>query len=98
MGEAGAEAVTHPKDWKVVPFASVGTDEAFMREMLELVTILEGSLIEGEQREKAKHAIMTIMMDGLLPAFLELRAIRSPETARLPVAERLQPYEDFARK
>jgi len=46
--------MTHPKDWKQVHFANVGTDEAFIREMLELVTILEGSLIFGEQRENAK--------------------------------------------
>jgi len=92
------EAMSHPRDWKPVHFANVGTDEAFIREMLELITILEGSLILGEQREKAKGAIMTIMNDGLIPAFMELRTIRAPETASLPVADRLQPYEDFARK
>ena len=81
-----------------MPFASVGTQEAFVREMLELVSILEGSTICGEQRERARSAIMTVMIDGALPAFLELRSIRSPETANLPVAERFQPYEDFARK
>jgi hypothetical protein len=90
--------MTHPKDWKTVKFADVGTDEAFVREMLELITILEGSLIEGERREKAKSAMITIMNDGLIPAFMELRVIRAPETVNLPMAERLQPYEDFARK
>jgi len=90
--------MTHPKDWKVAPLASVGTEEAFMREMLEVVEILNGTLIEGHQRDESKHAIMTIMMDGLVPAFMELRAIRAPETASLPLAERYQPYEDFARK
>jgi len=81
-----------------VKFANVGTGEAFVREMLELVTILDGSLIGGEQREKARSAIMAVMNDGLIPAFMELRIIRAPETASLPMAERLQPYEDFARK
>lgn len=90
--------MTHLKDWKSMRFANVGTDEAFIREMLELVSILEGSLIEGEQRQKAKGAIVTIMNDGLIPAFMELRTIRAQETADLPMAERLQPYEDFARK
>src|SRR5882762_676635 len=92
------EAMSHPRDWKPVHFANVGTDEAFIREMLELITILEGSLILGEQREKAMGAILTIMNDGLIPAFMELRTIRAPETASLPIADRLQPYEDFARK
>jgi len=82
----------------VAPFASVGTQEPFMREMLELVDILEGSLIFAERRELARSAIMTVMTDGVLPAFLELRSIRSPHTANLPLTERFQPYEDFARK
>ena len=90
--------MTHPKDWKVAPFASVGTDEAFVREILEVEDILQGPLIEGSQRELAKSAIMTILMDGLVPALMELRAIRAPETAMLPLTERFQPYEDFARK
>lgn len=46
----------------------------------------------------AKGAILTIMNDGLIPAFMELRTIRAPETGGLPIADRLQPYEDFARK
>lgn len=90
--------MTHPKDWKVAPFANVGTDEAFVREILEVEEILQGTLIDGSQREQVKSAIMTILMDGLVPAFMELRTIRAPETAKLPLAERFQPYEDFARK
>ncbi|MGC0771316.1 MAG: hypothetical protein WB543_00160, partial [Candidatus Acidiferrum sp.] len=90
--------MSHPKDWKPVHFANIGTDEAFIREMLEVLEILKGTMIEGSQREKAKNAIGTVMTDGLIPAFMELRAIRSPETSNLPLAERFQPYEDFARK
>jgi hypothetical protein len=92
------EAVTLPKDWQLAHFANVGTDETFMREMLEIEQILQGTLIEGPQREEAKSAIMTILLDGLIPAFMELRTIRAPETVKLPLAERFQPYEDFARK
>lgn len=90
--------MSHPKDWKVVPFANVGTDEAFIREMLEVLEILNGTMIEGTQREKANDAIGTIMHDGLIPAFFELSAIRAPEARNLPLAEKYQPYEDFARK
>jgi hypothetical protein len=90
--------MSHPRDWKVAPFASVGTDEPFVKEMLEVLDILNGTVIEGQQREKVKTAITTIMMDGLIPAVMELRVIRAPETINLPLAERFQPYEDFARK
>jgi hypothetical protein len=88
----------NPKQWKVAAFANVGTDEAFVREMLEVLELLKGTLIEGPQREQANHAITTILTDGLVPAFMELRTLRAPETKSLPLAERFQPYEDFARK
>jgi hypothetical protein len=90
--------MSHPKDWKPVHFANVGTDEAFIREMLEVVQILGGTMIEGQQREHAKDAIATIMTDGLIPTFVELQGIRESQTKNLPVVEKLQLYEDFARK
>lgn len=79
-------------------FANIGTDEAFVRELLEVVEILEGSLIVGEQRQNSKHCIITIMSDGLMPTFLKLREIRESQTKNMPVVDRLQLYEDFARK
>ncbi len=90
--------MSHPKDWKPVHFANVGTDEAFIREMLEVVQILGGTMIEGQQREHANDAIATIMTDGLIPTFVELQGIRESQTKNLPVVEKLQLYEDFARK
>jgi len=88
----------NPDQWKVAHFANIGTDEAFVREVLELVELLKGTFIGGTQREQANHGIMMILTDGLMPTFMELRTIRAPETKHLPVAERFQPYEDFARK
>ena len=91
-------AMTEPRDWKVAPFARVGTQEPFVREMLEVLELLKGTMVVNQQREQANDAIATILTDGLIPAFLELRTIRSPETNNLPLAEKFQPYEDFARK
>jgi hypothetical protein len=90
--------MNHPKDWKVVHFANVGTDEIFIRQMLEVLEILKGTLIEGQERENANNAIGTVLSDGLIPTFMELRSIRESQTKSLPVVERLQLYEDFARK
>lgn len=90
--------MSSPKDWKIAHFANVGTDEAFVRETLEVMEILKGTMLEGSEREKSNNAIATILTDGLIPAFMELRTIRAPGTVNLPLAERFQPYEDFARK
>jgi hypothetical protein len=90
--------MSHPKDWKPVHFADVGTDEVFIREMLEMINILDGTLIEGQRREEAKHAMVTIMADGLIPTFMELRSIRESQIKKLPLVEKLQLHEDFARK
>jgi hypothetical protein len=92
------ETMTEPMNWKFAHFANVGTGEAFVQQILEVEEVLQGTLIVGQAREQAKNAIMTIMTDGLIPAFQELRMIRAPETANLPLTERFQPYEDFARK
>ena len=88
----------NPKDWQVAHLANVGTDEAFVREILEVVEILDGSMIEGQQRQESKTAIMTVLGDGLIPSYLELRKIRESQTQTMPVVDRLQLYEDFARK
>jgi hypothetical protein len=90
--------MTHPKDWKVAKLADVGTDEAFVRENLELITILNGTLIFGKQRDEVRNAICTIQIDGLVPAFLELRGIREIQGKDLPVVDKFQLYEDFSRK
>lgn len=92
------KAITHPKDWKVVTLAEVGTDEAFVRESLELVTILRASLIEGKQREDAQNAIVDVQTNGLIPAFLELRSIRESRGKDLPLLDQYQMFEDLSRK
>jgi hypothetical protein len=90
--------MTHPKDWKVMKLADVGTDERFVRETLELFDLLNGTMIEGKRREESRDAIGTILTDGLIPTFLELRGIRESKNRDLPLLDNLQLYEDFARK
>lgn len=90
--------MTHPKDWKLAKLADVGMDEAFVRENVELITILNGTLIGGKQREEVTHAIAKIQIDGLIPAFLELRSIRDSQGKDLPLVDKFQMFEDFSRK
>jgi hypothetical protein len=90
-----AEEGKEPNEWKMV---HVGTSEefieAFSGEILELV---DGSLIFGDEREAAKNAIMTVVVEGLMPAFEHLKKIRTSGTTALPELNRRQLYEDFAR-
>jgi hypothetical protein len=87
-----------PHKWKVEHVANVGGDEGFVKQMLELGTILEAGTIFNPRREEVKHSIISILMDGLTPAFLELEQIRASMGKQLPLMNREQLYEDFARK
>jgi len=55
-------------------------------------------MIEGAQREDVKHALVSILIDGLMPAFLKLGEIRASVDQAMPLMNREQLYEDFARK
>jgi hypothetical protein len=90
--------MAEPNQWKIQHFANVGTGERFVRETLELFDVLNGSLIVEPQRQAAKDAIGAILTDGLVPTFLELKGIRETRQQELPLADRFQQYEDFARK
>jgi hypothetical protein len=87
-----------PYKWKVEKFAEIGWDEAFVRHVTELCTVLNATLIEGKQREDVNNAIMAILTDGLMPAFAELEKIRAFDGRSLPVMERRELYHDFCRK
>jgi len=93
-----AEEGKEPNQWQVVHFANVGTSEEFIEtfsgEFLELV---DASHIHGAERDAVKNAIMTVLTEGLMPAFEHLRQIRASVTTSLPELNRRQLYEDFAR-
>ena len=87
-----------PHKWKVEKFAEIGGDETFVRHVTELATILDATLIFDKQREDVKSAIMTILTDGLMPAFSELEKIRASDGKALPLMDRRELYHDFCRK
>jgi len=87
-----------PHKWKVEKFAEIGWNETFVRHVTELCTIVDASLIFDQQRADAKSAIMTILTDGLMPAFSELQKIRALEGKQLPLMDRRETYHDFCRK
>nr|AOS95229.1 hypothetical protein [uncultured bacterium] len=93
-----AEEGKEPNEWKVVHFANVGTSEEFIETFSgEILELVDGSLIFDEEREAVKNAIMTIVVEGLMPAFEHLKKIRASIITPLPELNRRQLYEDFAR-
>jgi hypothetical protein len=87
-----------PNQWEQVHFANVGTSEEFVDVFSgEFLELLDASAIVGDEREAVKDAIMTILMEGLMPAFEHLRKIRQSVSTPIPELNRRQLYEDFGR-
>src|SRR5947209_6801926 len=93
MAKDGSE----PNKWAVVKFADIGY-EGFVKEIMELRAIVDAGTIGDPQREKIKEGITSIVVDGLMPAFMELRNIRASVGQDIPLMDRLQMYEDFSGK
>ncbi len=88
-----------PNTWEVKLFADMGSGEPFIDcfsgEFLEL---LGASNIHAEKEEAVKDAIMDILVDGLMPAFVDLRRIRGSVITHMPELDRRKLHEDFAKR
>jgi hypothetical protein len=76
-----AEEGKEPNEWKIVHFASVGTSEEFIETFSgEILELVDGSLIFGEEREAVKNAIMTVVVASprLLRPLPAGRPLRQP--------------------
>lgn len=87
-----------PNKWTMAKFADIGAGEEFVKGMLDVTPVLDAGTIEEPTRAKVKEAILAILIEGLMPAFLELRQIRDSAGTPLPLLDQWQPYEDLARK
>ncbi len=92
------EPGVEPYKWTVVKLADIGADEPFVKGIDELLPIVDAGTIYEPQRKQVKEAITSILVDGLMPAFLELREIRDSVGKDIPLMNRMQPYEDLGRK
>jgi hypothetical protein len=84
-----------PHEWKAVKFAEIGGNEMFVRHMIELRTIVDATSICDPQREDVKNAIMSILADGLMPAFNELKKILAAREKELPLMDRRELFHGF---
>jgi hypothetical protein len=87
----------HPKEWPIEHVADVGYNEPFVWSILEIATPVDASILGEKQRKDVKHGLATILTDGLVPAFLDLRQIRENDGKKIPTINREEPYGNMAR-
>jgi hypothetical protein len=85
----------HPSKWKQVKFADIDSEEPFVKQMLEIVPFVDAGRIEGEEREKAKHALLALLTEGLMPPFSVLEKIRASVRQPLPMMDQMELYRGF---
>jgi hypothetical protein len=87
-----------PSGWTVLHFADVGTSEEWVQQLaIEMPELVDASLIRDPEPQKVKESIFTILFEGLIPAFEDLKLIRVSGGAEIPILNRRKHYEDFAR-
>ncbi len=85
-----------PRDWPQEVFSHVGTDNEFVRELVdEYPMLLDASSIYDPTRQQVKDAFMVLLAEGLLPAYERLREIRVTNGLPIPTLNRRQQFEDF---
>lgn len=93
-----AEEGKEPNEWKLIHFANLGSSEEFIETFSgELLELVDASMIFGAERDAVKAAITTVLIEGLMRAFEELRQIRLSVTNSMPELNRQKLYENFAR-
>jgi hypothetical protein len=85
-----------PSDWKVTHFADINGGESFVVLLvMEIPELVDASTIYAEERNKLKEAIVAICVEGLMPAFEQLKMIRALPGQNIPELNRRQLYENF---
>lgn len=87
-----------PNEWKVEHFANVGTSEEFVDQCSgEFLELIDASHIHSKARKEVKEAVLTVLIEGLIPAFESLKKIRASIGHPMPLLNRRQLYEDYSR-
>jgi hypothetical protein len=85
-----------PNSWKVRHFANISGSEEFVAQLvMEMPELVDASMIFGRERERLKEAILAISIDGLMPAFEDLKKIRASVGQAIPELNRRELYKTF---
>ena len=94
--------VTHdngkePNEWPREVFSEVGTNDEFVRQLAdEFMELMGATSIFDPERQEVKDALMVLLIEGLLPAYVRLREIRGSTGRQIPVLNRRQQFEGLA--
>jgi hypothetical protein len=69
--------------------------EEFVRVMTDVLPLVDAGTIYEPERKEVKEAIDSILIDGLMPAFSELRQIREMQGKAAPVMNRSNPMKTW---
>jgi hypothetical protein len=87
-----------PNTWKVEHFANVGTSEPFVEVISgEFVELMGATHLPSLEKKRATESLFTLLTEGLLPSFENLKRIRASVSQQMPLLNRRQLYEDFSR-
>jgi len=88
-----------PNEWDQAHFSAAPADRPFADFFFdEIHELVNGSTIVNEDRQEICDAIMIMVTEGFLPAYEDLRAIRTfKDNPRVPVLNRKKHYDDFVR-
>jgi hypothetical protein len=94
--------VTHdngkePNEWPKEVFSDIGTNDEFVRQFAdEFMELMDATSIFDPKRQEIKDALMVLLIEGLLRAYVRLKEIRSSTGQQIPVLNRRQQFEGFA--
>jgi hypothetical protein len=86
-----------PNEWPREVFSEVGTNGEFVRQFAdEFMDLMGATSIFDPERQEVKDALMVLLIEGLLPAYVRLREIRGSTGQHIPILNRRQQFEGFA--
>jgi hypothetical protein len=91
-----AEPGKEPRDWKVLTFADVGSNELFQMRFADLWRYFQGGMWPSEQQEKIRDAFWSMVLEGFTPPFMHLRqAIKLSSDPKTPILNLRNEYHSF---
>jgi hypothetical protein len=78
-------------------FSDLGTNDEFVRQFAEeFMELMGATSIVNPRLQEVKDAFMEVLIEGLIPAYVNLRQIRVASERRIPVIERRQQFENLS--
>lgn len=88
-----------PHQWKVIPFANVGSDEQFQARFLAFADLFGVAMWSEDKKKSIKDKFWSMVLEGFTPAFLHLRdATKLESTPNAPILNLRNEFDGFYSK